>query len=63
MQQKHSDISHINEEGVTVISFLGELIRRRKYLPNQIAADLGVSHPAVAWWLSGNSIPSYWLLP
>jgi len=33
-------------------------MRRRKRLPSQLAADLGVSHATVSRWLSGEDIPS-----
>jgi len=33
-------------------------MRRRKRLPSQLAADLGVSHATVSRWLSGQDIPS-----
>ena len=39
-------------------SFLKELMRRRKRLPSQLAADLGVSHSTVNRWLSGVDTPS-----
>ena len=38
--------------------FLKELMRRRKRLPSQLAADLGVSHATVSRWLSGEDIPN-----
>ncbi len=33
-------------------------MRRRKRLPSQLAADLGVSHATVSRWLSGADAPS-----
>ncbi len=33
-------------------------MRRRKRLPSQMAADLGVSHATVSRWLSGEDVPS-----
>ena len=33
-------------------------MRRRKRLPSQLAADLGISHATVNRWLSGQDIPS-----
>ena len=33
-------------------------MRRRKRLPSQMAADLGISHATVSRWLSGADIPS-----
>ncbi len=37
--------------------FLFEVMRRRRVLPSQLAADLGVSHATVSRWLSGKDIP------
>ena len=42
----------------SLISFLEELIRRRKRNPSQLAADLGISHATVSRWFSGKDIPS-----
>lgn len=39
------------------VSFLKEIMRRRKRLPSQLATDLGVSHATVSRWLSGTDIP------
>ena len=41
-----------------LISFLKELMHRRKRLPSQLAADIGVSHATVSRWLSGEDTPS-----
>jgi len=41
-----------------IVSFLKEVMRRRKRLPTQLATDLGVSHATISRWLSGNDIPS-----
>jgi len=43
---------------VPIVSFLKEVMRRRKRLPSQMAADLGISHATVSRWLSGKDIPS-----
>jgi len=48
----------MSPEETPVASFLKELMRRRKRLPSQLAADLGVSHPTVSRWLSGQHVPS-----
>ena len=45
-------------EDSSIISFLKELMRRRKRLPSQLAADLGISHTTVRRWLSGADIPN-----
>ena len=41
-----------------IVSFLEELMRRRKRLPSQLAADLKISHATVRRWLLGEDIPS-----
>ena len=43
---------------VPIVSFLNEVMRRRRRLPSQIAADLAVSHATVSRWLSGANTPS-----
>jgi transcriptional regulator with XRE-family HTH domain len=40
------------------VSFLKEVMRRRKCLPSQLAADLGISHATVSRWLSRADIPN-----
>ena len=45
-------------EEAPIVSFLKEVMRRRKRLPSQLAADLGISHATVSRWLSGADIPS-----
>jgi transcriptional regulator with XRE-family HTH domain len=39
-------------------TFLNILMQRRRRLPSQMAADLGVSHATVSRWLSGKDLPS-----
>lgn len=41
-----------------LVTFLKEVMRRRKRLPSQLASDLGISHATVSRWLSGADIPS-----
>ena len=41
-----------------IVSFLKEVMRRRKLLPSHIAAELGISHATVSRWLSGKDKPS-----
>ncbi|MFB0558930.1 MAG: helix-turn-helix domain-containing protein [Dehalococcoidales bacterium] len=41
-----------------MVLFLKEVMRRRKRLPSQLAADLGISHATVSRWLSDKDIPS-----
>ena len=48
--------SLIKETGIVL--FLRGLMRRRKRLPTQLAADLGVSHVTVRRWLFSEDIPS-----
>ena len=48
----------MSTQEVPIGSFLKELMRRRKRLPSQLAADLGVSHATVSRWLSGADAPS-----
>ena len=48
----------MSTEEVPIVSFLKEVMRRRKRLPSQLASDLGVSHATVSRWLSGADIPS-----
>ena len=48
----------MEEKDLPIASFLKELMRRRKRLPSQLAAELGVSHATVSRWLSGEDIPS-----
>ncbi len=45
-------------QDVPLVSFLKEVMRRRKRLPSQLAADLGISHATVSRWLSGADIPN-----
>ena len=42
---------------VPMETFLKELMIRKKRLPSQMAADLGVSHATVSRWLSGKDTP------
>jgi transcriptional regulator with XRE-family HTH domain len=48
----------MSTEEVPIVSFLNEVMRRRKRLPSQLASDLGVSHATVSRWLSSADIPS-----
>jgi transcriptional regulator with XRE-family HTH domain len=48
----------MSTEDVPIILFLNEVMRRRKRLPSQLAANLGISHATVSRWLSGKDIPS-----
>ena len=48
----------MSTQGVPIMSFLSQVMRRRKRLPSQLAADLGVSHATVHRWLSGDDVPN-----
>jgi transcriptional regulator with XRE-family HTH domain len=48
----------VSTEEVPIVTFLKEVMRRRRRLPSQLAADLGISHATVSRWLSGVDIPS-----
>ena len=48
----------MSTEEVPLVSFLKEVMRRRRRKPSQLAADLGISHATVSRWLSGADIPS-----
>jgi len=48
----------VSAEDAPIVSFLKEVMRRRKRLPSQLAADLGVSHATVSRWLSGEDVPN-----
>jgi len=48
----------MSTQEVPIVAFLKEVMRRRKRLPSQLAADLGVSHATVSRWLSSDDVPS-----
>ncbi len=48
----------MKKEESALVSFLKEEMRRRRYSPSRLAADLGVSHTTVIRWLAGEHIPS-----
>jgi transcriptional regulator with XRE-family HTH domain len=58
-EKKQPDVSPVEEdEEVTIAPLVRKLMDKRKRLPSQLAADIGVSHTTIARWLSGKSIPS-----
>jgi transcriptional regulator with XRE-family HTH domain len=57
-KQELPDIVETEEEEMVLVPFLRELMQRRHRLPSQLAADLGVSHPTIGRWLSGEDTPS-----
>jgi len=48
----------MSTQDTPIVSFLKEVMRRRKCLPSQLAADLGVSHATVSRWLSDKDVPN-----
>ena len=40
-----------------LILYLKDIMQRRRLLPSQLAADLGLSHTTVSRWLSGADVP------
>lgn len=48
----------MNLRNPSFVTFLKEVMRRRKRKPSQLAADLGISHATVSRWLSGDDIPN-----
>ncbi len=48
----------MSTKDVPIVSFLKEVMRRRRRLPSQLAADLRVSHATVSRWLSGEDVPN-----
>jgi transcriptional regulator with XRE-family HTH domain len=48
----------VSKQEVPIVSFLNEIMRRRKRKPSQLAADLGISHATVSRWLSGRDVPN-----
>ena len=41
-----------------IVTFLKDLMRRRKRLPSQLASEIGISHATMHRWLVGEDIPS-----
>jgi len=48
----------VSAQEALIVSFLKEVMRRRKCLPSQLAVNLGVSHATVSRWLSGEDTPN-----
>ena len=46
------------ESDSPLVTFLREIMRQRRRLPSQLAADLGISHATVSRWLHGIDVPS-----
>jgi len=51
-------MSNTSTRETAIVSFLRKLMERRKRLPSQLAKTIGVSHPTVIRWLSGDDVPS-----
>ena len=48
----------MNKSEAPMVLFIKDVMRRRKLLPSQLAAELGISHTTVGRWLSGKEAPS-----
>lgn len=48
----------MSKEEAPLVTFLKEVMRRRRLLPSQLAADLGISHATVSRWLSCEDVPN-----
>jgi transcriptional regulator with XRE-family HTH domain len=48
----------MSKQDKPIVTFLEKLMKRRKRLPSQLAGDIGVSHPTVGRWLTGDDVPS-----
>jgi len=48
----------MSTQDVPIVPLLKEIMQRRKRLPSQLAADLGISHATVSRWLSGADVPN-----
>ena len=48
----------MSTEDAPLATFLTEVMRRRRRLPSQLAADLNISHATVSRWLSGDDTPN-----
>ena len=43
---------------VNFVQFLKDLMEKRRVLPSQLAADMGVTHVTMHRWLNGKDLPS-----
>lgn len=41
-----------------LVTLLNEIMRRRRLLPSQLAAAIGISHATMSRWIHGKDIPS-----
>ena len=57
MSRGYGKILPVSTEEAPLVTFLKELMRRRKLKPSQMAAELGFSHATISRWLSGDDIP------
>jgi len=51
-------LREMDSKDVNIVSFLEEVMRRRKVLPSQLAGEMGISHATVSRWLSGMDVPN-----
>ena len=51
-------LNTLGERKVAIIQFLQDLMRKRRLLPSQLAAEIGVSHATMHRWLNGKDVPS-----
>ena len=51
-------MSNASTGETAIVSFLRKLMERRRLVPNRLAKAMGVSHPTVGRWLSGEDVPS-----
>jgi len=47
-----------NTKKTAIMSFLRKLMEQRKLLISHLAKDMGVSHPVLSRWLTGDDVPS-----
>ena len=52
-----SRISKKSKAQSHIISYLKEIMRRRKRNASQLAADLNITHASVSRWLTGKDVP------
>jgi transcriptional regulator with XRE-family HTH domain len=55
---KRGEMNNTSTRETAIVSFLRKLMKRRKLLLSHLAREMGVSHPTLARWLSGDDIPN-----
>ena len=48
----------MSSKNLSIVSFLQDLMRRRRLLPSRLATELNISHATVSRWISGADVPS-----